>query len=158
MSFISRLRRLILPAEFWGRLSAGLGRRRQHAPAPRATRLRLAVEALERRELLSGTVIAVNQNASTPVNTMVAISVLAGDASSDGSPLTLSSFGGAAHGTTTLDPNYTNFVDYTPAAGFIGNDSSPTTQSIAPVPAPPAPSSSPSATVPAAPPTAGRSP
>ncbi len=113
MSFSSRLRRLFALCQ----------RRLRPARRGRPDRLRLIIECLERRELLSGTVVAFNQTAFTPAGQPVAVSVLTGDSSSDGSPLSLSSFGGAAHGATTLDPTYPNVVDYTPAAGFTGNDS-----------------------------------
>ncbi len=65
--------------------------------------------------------IAVNDAASTFVNTAVAIPVLNNDSDPDGSPLAVSSATLPAHGTVIINANGT--ISYTPTAGYVGADS-----------------------------------
>jgi len=65
--------------------------------------------------------VAVNDSASTTVNTAVDVSVLANDTDAENNPLTASLVTGPAHGSVTLNAN--GSFHYTPAALYSGPDS-----------------------------------
>jgi VCBS repeat-containing protein len=65
--------------------------------------------------------VAGDDAATTEEATAVNIAVLANDSDIDGDTLLVAAVGAAAHGTVTINPD--NTVTYTPAAGFIGEDS-----------------------------------
>jgi Bacterial Ig domain len=64
--------------------------------------------------------IAVDDTASTTVDTPVTIAVLANDSDPDGDPLTVTGVTPGAHGAVATTPN--GSLTYTPAAGFTGVD------------------------------------
>jgi hypothetical protein len=66
--------------------------------------------------------VAVNDSATTAVNTAVSIGVLANDTDQDGNTLTVTSAGAPAHGTAAIAGGGTAIV-YTPATGWCGADS-----------------------------------
>jgi hypothetical protein len=66
--------------------------------------------------------VAVNDSASTTVNTAVSIGVLANDTDQDGNTLTVTSVGVPAHGSAAIAGGGTAVV-YTPAAAWCGVDS-----------------------------------
>jgi len=63
---------------------------------------------------------AVNDGATTTMNTPVTVAVLTNDSDSDGDTLTVTTVGAPSHGTTVK--NGDNTITYTPAANYIGND------------------------------------
>ena len=67
---------------------------------------------------------AVNNTASTPINTTVSIAVLANDTAGTNpiNPATVAIGAAAAHGSTVVN-NLTGAVTYTPSAGYSGPDS-----------------------------------
>ena len=68
-----------------------------------------------------GPVAAIDDTATTPVNTPVQVSVLPNDSTTNGGTLTVTVAGPAAHGTVVINPDGT--VTYTPTTGYVGPDS-----------------------------------
>ncbi len=64
---------------------------------------------------------AVDDLTSTPMNTLVVVSVLANDSDADGHPLTVTAVSAPANGTAVINPDDT--VIYTPNPAFLGIDS-----------------------------------
>ncbi len=69
--------------------------------------------------------VAVNDTASTPLDTPITVTPLANDSDPDGDPLTVSSIGTPSSGTAVLNPDGT--VTYTPEPGFEGTVTIPYT-------------------------------
>ena len=69
--------------------------------------------------------VAVNDTASTPLDTPITVTPLANDSDPDGDPLTVGSIGTPSSGTAVLNPDGT--VTYTPEPGFEGTVTIPYT-------------------------------
>ncbi|MFW2587405.1 Ig-like domain-containing protein [Sagittula sp. SSi028] len=63
---------------------------------------------------------AVDDSATTDLDTVVTIDAVANDTDADGDPLSVVSLGTVTNGTAEIDP-VTGDVNFTPAAGFIGD-------------------------------------
>ena len=67
-----------------------------------------------------GTPVAVDDAATTLMNTPVTVSVLANDSDPDGNPLVLTGVGLPRFGALSTNPDQT--ITYTPATGYVGTD------------------------------------